>query len=101
MSSKTRRLSIEELAHIVKPVAEKYGVNKVYLFGSAARGDYNEDSDYDFYVEAGRIKSLFEMTEFRLDLRDAIGKEIDVISTKRMGEEFKKNLMKERVLVYE
>jgi len=101
MSPKTRkRLSVEELKVIVEPVARKYGVNKIYLFGSVARGDYNEDSDYDFYVEAGKIKSLFEMTEFRLDLRDAIGNDIDVISTKRMDGEFKKNLMKERVLVY-
>ncbi|MCL2711912.1 MAG: nucleotidyltransferase domain-containing protein [Methanomassiliicoccaceae archaeon] len=92
--------SIEELREIVAPVAERYGIDRIYLFGSRARGDCSEDSDYDFYVEAGKIKSLFEMTEFRLDLRDAIGNRIDVISTKRMDEKFRKNLMKERVLVY-
>jgi len=95
-----RTYSIEELRAIVSPVAERYGVDKIYLFGSRARGDCDEDSDYDFYVEADKIKSLYEMTEFRLDLRDAIGNDIDVISTKRMDEEFKKNLMMERVLVY-
>jgi len=46
-----KRHSIEELRAIVAPVAEKYGVDKVYLFGSVARGDYNENSDYDFCIE--------------------------------------------------
>ena len=92
--------SIEELRAIIAPVAERYGVDRIYLFGSRARGDFSESSDYDFYVEAERIKSLFEMTEFRLDLRDAVGNEIDVISTKRMDGEFRETLMKERVLLY-
>jgi predicted nucleotidyltransferase len=27
-----------------------YKTEKIYLFGSRARGDYNQDSDWDFYV---------------------------------------------------
>ena len=40
--------SVSEISDIVAPIAEKYGVKKVFLFGSRARGDYREDSDYDF-----------------------------------------------------
>ena len=37
---------------IITEEAEKagYKVEAIYLFGSRARGDYNEDSDWDFYV---------------------------------------------------
>jgi|GEM_PF-6570799 len=55
MSSTARKIhSVEELREIVAPVAEKYGVDKVYLFGSIARGDFNEDSGYDFFIEKGK-----------------------------------------------
>ena len=37
---------------IITEEIEKFGykVESVYLFGSRARGDFNEDSDWDFFV---------------------------------------------------
>ncbi len=40
-----------EIADKVRPIAEAYGIDKVYLFGSYARGEATENSDIDFYVE--------------------------------------------------
>lgn len=40
--------TIEELRRTVGPIAESHGMRRVYLFGSRARGDHREDSDYDF-----------------------------------------------------
>ncbi|MDR2698771.1 MAG: nucleotidyltransferase domain-containing protein [Candidatus Methanoplasma sp.] len=45
-----RSLSFGELRGIVAPIAKKYGMIRVYLFGSRARGDNNEESDFDFCV---------------------------------------------------
>jgi len=64
MSSAVQRHSIEELKRIIFPIAERYGVNKVYLFGSVARGDYTENSDYDFCIERGKIRSLLDLSGF-------------------------------------
>ncbi|MCL2712902.1 MAG: nucleotidyltransferase domain-containing protein [Methanomassiliicoccaceae archaeon] len=101
MSTEThRRLSIEELRSIVKPVAEKYGVGKVYLFGSVARGDCKDGSDYDFCIELGKIEDLFEYSGFFLDLRDAIGYEIDLVDTEAINNEFLRTIMKEGVALY-
>jgi len=96
-----KRLSIEELKSIVKPIAEEYGVSKVYLFGSAARGDYNKNSDYDFCIEPGKIRDLFELSGFFQDLRDAIKHEIDLVDTEAISNEFLKTIMKEGVALYE
>jgi hypothetical protein len=102
MSSKVhKRLSIEELKRIVKPIAEEYGVDKVYLFGSMARGDYNKNSDYDFCIESGKIRDLFELSGFFQDLRDAIGHEIDLVDTEAINDEFLKTIKKEGVAIYE
>ncbi|MBQ7569540.1 MAG: nucleotidyltransferase domain-containing protein, partial [Synergistaceae bacterium] len=49
---------LEELKKIVAPIAEKRGVDKVYLFGSRARGDNRPDSDYDFIISRGKLRGL-------------------------------------------
>jgi hypothetical protein len=43
-----KKYTIEEIKAIVEPIARKYGVARVYLFGSYARGDVIENSDVDF-----------------------------------------------------
>ena len=94
------RYSIEELKAIIAPVAERYGVEKVYLFGSVARGDYNKDSDYDFCIEKGKIHSIFTFSGFFKQMQDAIGDEIDIVTTKGVPPEILDKIMKESVVVY-
>ena len=35
---------------IISNIAQKYNVASVGLFGSRARGDFREDSDYDIFI---------------------------------------------------
>ena len=44
--------TINTAKQIITEEVEKSGfkIEAVYLFGSRARGDYNEDSDWDFYI---------------------------------------------------
>lgn len=49
---------IEEIAERVRPIAERYGVGKIYLFGSYARGEATEESDIDLLVDAENIHGL-------------------------------------------
>jgi len=100
-SAAHERHTVEELRSIVKPVAEKYGVDKVYLFGSVARGDFNEKSDYDFYIESKKMRSAITLSEFFMDLRDAVGSEIDLISTKRIDPDLFNTIMAEGVILFE
>ncbi|MCL2032249.1 MAG: nucleotidyltransferase domain-containing protein [Methanomassiliicoccaceae archaeon] len=96
-----KRHSIDELRSIVTPVAERYGVGKVYLFGSVARGDYGESSDYDFCIELGKIRDLFVLSEFFLDLQDAVGSEIDLVDIKAANPDLLSSILSEGVVVYE
>ena len=42
----------EDLKKVILKVAEKYGVkvDRIILFGSRARGDFREDSDWDILI---------------------------------------------------
>ncbi|BEU88935.1 hypothetical protein TAMA11512_23990 [Selenomonas sp. TAMA-11512] len=48
--------TMEHIASIVKPLADKYRVKKIYLFGSYTRGEADENSDLDFLVESSLRK---------------------------------------------
>ena len=56
--------SIDEIRSIVSPIAQDYGVERVFLFGSYARGEATEKSDLDFKVDMGKIDDLFELSVF-------------------------------------
>ncbi len=53
----------KELLGQIQAIAEKNGIEKVILFGSRARSDYNKTSDIDLAVSGGNTaagKVLYE-----------------------------------------
>lgn len=93
-------LTKEKIRELITPVCKKYGVKKAYLFGSYARGEANEKSDVDIRIERGKIRGLFALSGFRLDLVEALQKEVDLISAPPSDGEFWKNLLHDEVLLY-
>ncbi len=100
---------IEEIAERVCPIAEHYGIPKVYLFGSYARGEANEESDIDLLIDAQNIKGLFELGGVYADLGEALNKEIDLVTIEALNEHkndpltvrFVNEISKEKKLIYE
>ncbi|MCD8365461.1 MAG: nucleotidyltransferase domain-containing protein [Clostridiales bacterium] len=94
-------LTIEKISELVKPIALKYKVKEIYLFGSYARGEATEESDLDFLVFGGsqfKLTMIFALAE---DLRDIFGKDVDVFEINEVNKEsdFYQAVMKERLLV--
>ncbi|MDR1690798.1 MAG: nucleotidyltransferase domain-containing protein [Candidatus Methanoplasma sp.] len=99
---KMRNLTFEELCDIVVPIAVKHGMIRVYLFGSRARGDYNDNSDFDFCILAPKGYGLFKIGSFRCDLEDALGTEVDIISEEGIhNESLKEELLRDRRIIFE
>ena len=48
--------TIDEITARITPVAEKYGIPAVYLFGSYARGTATEDSDVDLLIDMTGVR---------------------------------------------
>ena len=48
--------TISDIKALVKPIAEKYNVDEIYLFGSYARNEADQNSDLDFLVFGGSNK---------------------------------------------
>jgi predicted nucleotidyltransferase len=61
-----------------KPVlSQKYGVARLGIFGSVARGQATEQSDIDVIVEMP--PDLFQMVHLREDLEQILGAPVDLI----------------------
>ena len=93
--------TLDNIRDIVKPIAAKYNVESIYLFGSYARGDANENSDLDFLVFGGnnfKLTNIFALAE---ELRSAFQRSVDVfeISEINTNSEFYSNIMSERLNV--
>lgn len=92
--------SITEISAIVAPIAKKYGVEKVFLFGSRARGETREGSDYDFSIEPGELVDYFEFVSFIEELESVFGK-VDVVSKRTIRKDrFYRNMVSEEILIY-
>ena len=94
-------LTIENIMNMVKPIAEKYHVDQIYLFGSYARGEAGIDSDLDFLVYGGdnfKLTMIFALAE---ELREVLDKKVDVFEIHEINQEseFYNTIMKERLLV--
>lgn len=93
--------TLENIIELVKPIAEKYHVREIYLFGLYARGEANDDSDLDFLVYGGdnfRLTMIFALAE---ELREILKKDVDVYEIHELDtdSEFYNSIMKERLLV--
>jgi len=93
--------TVDEIKKRFEKVAKKYEIEEAYLFGSYARGDATKKSDVDFYIKADKIKTLFQLGGFYADTKDAMKKNIDVVTTDAVIEtEFKEEMTKELVKIY-
>lgn len=93
--------TIRDIEALVKPIAEKYKVEEVYLFGSYARGEADEHSDLDFLVFGGEKFKLTLILSFAEELRMVLKKDVDVFEINEINRDsdFYRTIMKERLLV--
>ena len=93
--------TLTDIANLIKPIVRKYGVKEIYLFGSYARGDADEDSDLDFLVFGGenfKLTMIFALAE---ELRETLKKNVDVFEINEINKDsdFYNTIMREMLFV--
>lgn len=73
--------TISEMKEIVAPIAHKYGVERIFLFGSRARGF--------------ALGGLYE------DLSEAFHVNLDLLTTGSLDEDVLRKIRQEEVLLYD
>jgi predicted nucleotidyltransferase len=72
----------DEITRIKDRIVGAVDVERLYLFGSYAYGEPNEDSDYDFYmvIPDGGMRPVDAVVEARLSLRGMKRKPVDILA---------------------
>ncbi len=91
----------EHITRLVAPIARKYHVQSIYLFGSYARGEADEESDLDFLVFGGEKFKLTDILAMGEELRETLRKDVDIFEIREIDpdSDFFTRVMKEKVLV--
>ena len=94
--------TIDYIREKTVPIAKKYGVSRMSLFGSYARGEADNESDVDILIDCGngKIKSLLPYFAFVYDLEDEFNCHVDVVTTGSSNKEFLNEIKRDEVLLY-
>jgi predicted nucleotidyltransferase len=94
--------SIQEIKTLVAPVARKFDVTKMWLFGSYARGEATVDSDIDFrFDRADDGWGIIKLINFQNALSDALGASIDAGHSNAYHRYIRKVIAEDEVLIYD
>ena len=72
---------IEKIKEKIKPVAPKYNLTYVWIFGSYVRKKQRPDSDSDILIKIEDVADGFKIVKVKFALEEALQKEVDIITT--------------------
>ena len=93
--------TIEEIENIAIPIIKEYGVVRLSIFGSYARGEADDDSDIDFLIDKGELRGLIQYNALIRKLEEAFNCHIDLITMGVSDRDFLKKIQREELVIYE
>ncbi len=91
---------LEKIKEKIKPVAKKYNLVYVWVFGSYAKKKQTKDSDVDIIVRTEDVVGGFKIAEVKFALEEALEKQVDIITTGSIKGSLLEGENLEEVLVY-
>ena len=86
---------LQEKREAILQLAAKHGARNVRVFGSVARHEANAQSDIDFLVDMEPGRSLMDQGGLLMDLRELLGREVDVVTEKGLYWLLRRRILKE------
>lgn len=94
-------LTDKEIEQIKKFFADK-PAKRVYLFGSYARGDADENSDIDLLIDWDYSKKIgWDFIDWWTDLKQLTNKDVDIVSSDFLCPRREKYILNDKTLLYE
>lgn len=89
---------MKQISDQIVPILLKYGVKRAALFGSYARGDYDEKSDVDVLFEPPQGMGMGVVSLHR-DLEDSLKKKVDLVSYNGISKYLKKYILEGQISI--
>ncbi len=91
--------SLEVLKKHEDVIKKKYGVKKIGIFGSFARGEGKEGSDIDVLVEFEKTVDFFEFLDLKEFLENLFNRSVDLVTKRALKPLIKDKILNEVVYV--
>ena len=88
-----------ELRRRLPELRARYGVQRLFLFGSRARGDARAESDLDLLIEFEQIPTLFDLVRLEQELTEDLGVRVQVTTPKAIKPSLKPGVTRDLVEV--
>lgn len=88
---------LQPLRQAILRLASEHGAHNVRLFGSIARGDADDRSDIDFLIDMEPGRSLLDVGGLLMDLRDLLGRSVDVVTENSLRPGMRDRVLREAV----
>ena len=89
----------QSIQQLVSYLAGSDSVSKIILFGSRARGDHRDNSDFDIAVCVQNKEKWHRLTS-EIDQQPLTLLPVDLVDYDQVSEDYRKNIDKEGVVLY-
>ncbi len=76
-------------------ISKKHGAFNLRIFGSVARGEYDDLSDIDILVDVETGTSLFDLGGLSIELENLLGKKVDIVTERGLRNRIRDKILKE------
>ncbi len=90
---------LAQLRALKPDLYNRYRVNDLALFGSAARGTHTPVSDIDVLVDFNESATLFELVGLGQYLEEHLHCKVDIVPRRSLRPEIRENVLREAVSV--
>ena len=91
--------AVDAISETVVPILKRHGVVRAGIFGSCARNDMTADSDIDVLVEIPPDIGLLDFIRIKLEIEEALGKEVDLVEYDAIKPPLKDRILREQVQI--
>ncbi|OJU26937.1 MAG: hypothetical protein BGN92_11975 [Sphingobacteriales bacterium 41-5] len=97
-------ITIPQIKSVVSEFLKDKPVKAVYLFGSYARGEADENSDIDLLVDYDNSTtrvSFFDVIRLKIGLEEKLNRKVELVEERLMYHKFKQFIEDDKVKIYE
>jgi predicted nucleotidyltransferase len=100
-NSMTTATALDDITQSIVPILRRHDVIHAGIFGSFARGEQTRDSDLDILIEfdPAKSKSLLDLAALGIELEDALGRTVDIITYKSLNPRIRDRVFADEVVI--
>ena len=99
LNTKKKPSEITKLIPRIIEILKKNNIKKAGIFGSYARGDFKKNSDIDILIMPPKNMSLLDISGLKIELEDALGKKVDLVSYNYIHSQLKDKILESEVKI--